>query len=48
MPTAKFIQEHRRLTKVLSAVARENQKQMKELKEFKKERQINHTMRNNY
>ena len=36
MPKAKFIQEHKRLTKILSAVARENQKQMKELREFKK------------
>jgi hypothetical protein len=36
MPKAKFIQEHKRLTKILSAVARENQKQMKELREFRK------------
>ena len=36
MPKAKFLQEHRRLTKILSAVTRENQKQITELGGFKK------------
>ena len=54
MPKAKFIQEHKRLTKILTAVSRENQKQMKELREFKSEvvkqnsRNTFQKLRNNY
>jgi hypothetical protein len=36
MPKAKFIQEHKRLSKILSAVADENKKQMKDLREFRR------------
>ena len=54
MPKAKFIQEHKRLTKILTAVSREKQKQMKELREFKSEvvkqnlRNTFQKLRNNY
>ena len=54
MPKAKFIQEHKRLTKILTAVSREKQKQMKELRGFKSEvgkqnlRNTFQKLRNNY
>ena len=35
MPKKDFLSEHKRLTKILTAVANENKKQLKELKEFK-------------
>ena len=31
-----FLAEHKRLTKILAAVANENKKQLKELREFKR------------
>ena len=33
-----FLAEHKRLTKILAAVANENKKQMKELREFTRRR----------
>ena len=38
MPKAHFIAEHKRLTKILNAVSNENNKQMKELREFTRRR----------
>ena len=38
MSKKEFLAEHKRLTKILAAVANENQKQMKELKEFNRRR----------